>query len=104
LLEREGISFSRRDFFRERLTFDELSGILNRVGLSPQDVLSTRSKAYAALGIADQTLSDDALLALMVEEPTLLRRPIVIVGHDAAVGFNERRILEIIENGTPKEG
>jgi arsenate reductase-like glutaredoxin family protein len=33
-------------------------------------------------------MTDDALIAAMVEEPTLLRRPLVIAGDNLVVGFD----------------
>ena len=77
----------RRDYFKERFTVEELRGILASAGLTPREVLSKRAKAYAEL-VGDRDLSDDELLALMVQEPTLLRRPLAIKDGHATVGFD----------------
>lgn len=66
--------------------------MLRRTGLSPRDLLSTRSRAYRALGLAGRELSDDELIDLMVEEPTLLRRPIVVIDDRAVVGSDRERL------------
>jgi arsenate reductase (glutaredoxin) len=64
-----------------------LRALLASAGLTPREVLSKRAKAYNDL-VGDRDLSDDELLALMVQEPTLLRRPLAVKGGRATVGFD----------------
>lgn len=72
--------------------------MLRRAGLTPFEVLSKRSRAYRSLGLAERQLSDDELLDLMIEEPTLLRRPLIISPAGVAVGFNQTRLHELVES------
>lgn len=69
--------------------------MLARAGLTPHDALSKRSRAYKELGLAGRTVSDDELLDLMIAEPTLLRRPLVISEKGSALGFNRDRLEEL---------
>ncbi len=97
MLRESGVAFTSRDYFRKRFTRDELTGILERAGMGPRDVLSKRSKVYKARGDEIDALDDDALLDLMLEEPTLLRRPLV-VGDDATIlGHNPAKLTELID-------
>ncbi len=96
-LRDSGKPYERRDFFKERFNTDELRSVLDRAGLDVADVLSTRSKAYSERGLAEHALTDAQLLDLMVEEPTLLRRPLIIGGGTALVGFNAAAIEGLIE-------
>jgi arsenate reductase-like glutaredoxin family protein len=75
-----------------------LADTLKRAGLTPSEVLSKRSRAYKSLGLAERTLSDDELLDLMVQEPTLLRRPLIISPGGVALGFNQKQLQELIES------
>ena len=84
----------RRDYFKERFTVEELRGILDAAGLTPRDVLSKRAKTYSTL-VGDRDLSDDELLALMVQEPTLLRRPLAIRDGQATVGFDREGLAAL---------
>ena len=43
LLREKGIDAKRRDYFKERFTKPELIAVLDRAGVPPFDVLSTRS-------------------------------------------------------------
>lgn len=82
------MSFKRRDYFKERFTVEELRATLASAGLSPRDVLSKRARAYGEL-VGDRDLDDDELLTLMVQEPTLMRRPLAIKGGRATIGFDK---------------
>lgn len=89
----EGVSFTRRDYFRDRFTVDELRELLSRHGLRPREILSRRSRAYKELiGDREAGLTDGELVALLVAEPTLLRRPLVAAGGRAVVGFDREAI------------
>lgn len=85
-----GADVRNRDLVRQPLDRHELAILFERAGLRPRDVVSRRSKVYQARNGEVDAMSDDELLAMMAEEPTLIRRPIVIadtgvvVGHDAA--------------------
>ncbi len=95
-LKKSGTAFTRRDFFKDRFSKEELSGILNEAGLSASDILSRRSKVYLARQDEIDGRSEDALLDLIIQEPTLLRRPIVIGHGKVVVGHNEGNLSELI--------
>ena len=101
-LDERQVAYERRDYFRDRFTRDELAGVLASAGLTPRDVLSKRARAYKEL-VGDRELTDDQLLDLMIEEPTLLRRPLVISGHDAVIGFDRKGLERIGSRIAPPE-
>ncbi len=80
-----------------------MAAILQRAGLRPSDVLSTRSRAYRAMGLAEGHRTDDELLDLMVQEPTLLRRPLIVGPEGVAVGYNPKRMEELADAAQTKE-
>jgi Spx/MgsR family transcriptional regulator len=96
VLKESGAAYASRDYFRDRFTREELRALLDRVGLAPGDVLSRRSKVYKADPDRFDAMSDGELLASMIEEPTLLRRPLVIQGETAIVGHNATKLNELI--------
>ena len=97
MLTDQGVAFTRRDYFKERFTVEELRGVLASVDLTPREVLSKRAKAYNEL-VGDRDLSDDELLALMVQEPTLLRRPLAVKAGRATVGFDRDGLAALTAN------
>ena len=98
-LDDHDVAYERRDYFRDRFTRDELSAVLSSAGLTPRDVLSKRARAYKEL-VGDRYLTDDQLLDLMIEEPTLLRRPLVISNGEAVIGFNRGGLERLAADGT----
>lgn len=86
--EESGVTFARRDFFRDRFDADELREVLTTARRSPDEMLSRRAKAFKALGLEDRVVGHDELINLMVNEPTLLRRPLVVGTTGSVVGFN----------------
>lgn len=56
------------------------------MGVSPRDVLSTRSRVYQSRRDEIDALSDDELIQEMLAEPTLLRRPILLSDGAYVVG------------------
>jgi len=51
---------------------------------------------YAELGIKGRALDDDALISLMVANPILIERPIVVAGGKAAIGRPPENVLKIL--------
>ena len=93
----------RRDFFKERFAPDELRSVLEGAGLTARDVISTRSKVYRERSGEIDALDDDALIVLMTQEPTLLRRPLVVADGTAFTGF-DRTALQGIASRVHTEG
>tara|TARA_Y100001970_G_scaffold291848_1_gene430654 strand:+ start:10817 stop:11113 length:297 start_codon:yes stop_codon:yes gene_type:complete len=86
LLEEEGLDFERVNYFVEPLDEITLRAILSKAGLSPRDVIRTRDRVYSELNLESDGLSDDVLLAALVEHPSLLQRPIIVRGDSAVLG------------------
>jgi len=96
VLNESGVAFTSRDYFRDRFTREELASLLTTASLAPSNVLSRRSKVYGARRDEIDALADDTLLDLMVEEPTLLRRPILIGNGGVVVGHNAGKLADLI--------
>jgi arsenate reductase len=66
------------------------------LGMEPRDLMRKREKEYKELGLKDQSLTRDELIAAMVEHPRLIERPIAISGKHAVLGRPTERVLELI--------
>jgi arsenate reductase len=64
--------------------------------LEPRDILRTSEAIYRELGLGKRELSDDELIALMIEHPDLIQRPIVERGNRAVLGRPVENIRELL--------
>ena len=56
----------------------ELVSLIQRMGISPRDLLREKGTPYAELGLGDSSLTNDQLIDAMMEHPILINRPIVV--------------------------
>lgn len=96
LIEARGLKPVIVDYLKTPPTAAELKSILKKLGLKPQDILRKSEPLYAELRVQECQLDDEALIALMVQNPILIERPIVVVGAKAAIGRPPEKILEIL--------
>jgi arsenate reductase (glutaredoxin) len=96
LLEERGIGPRVVDYLKTPPSAAELKTILKKLRLRPRDLMRKGEPLYAELGLKDRDLDDDALIALMVANPILIERPIVVSGGKAAIGRPPESVLEIL--------
>ena len=70
----------------ERLDEAELRSLAERIQGDPPDALIRRDKKYAELGLNADGLGIDDVVAILVEHPSLLQRPILDDGTAAMIG------------------
>jgi arsenate reductase-like glutaredoxin family protein len=71
--------------------------MLEAVGASPIDILSKRSKLYRQRSSEIDAMTDDELLAAMVDEPTLIRRPLVVADGKILMGFDRAGLQSLAD-------
>ena len=90
-LSQKGISLDERDFFSQPFSVEELRALIG--GRTVADYFSFNSPSYKKLGLSREDLSDEQLLRMMVEEPRMVRRPLIRIGDDLIVG-TDRKAME----------
>ena len=94
MLDEHDVPYRYREYTREPLSAAEIRRVLKLLGAGPKDVLRKRDRAYKDLGLTgDET--DAVLIAHMAEHPTLLERPIGVLGKGAVVGRPPAKLLEL---------
>ncbi|HZI46927.1 MAG TPA: ArsC/Spx/MgsR family protein [Pyrinomonadaceae bacterium] len=86
LLRESGVSFEKVNYYVQPLTRKKLTELIRKMNLKPRDLLRKSEPAYKELGLAEDKFSDGELIALMIEHPDLLQRPIVERGDRAVLG------------------
>ena len=79
-----------RDFFKDPLSEAEIRGLSKGRPLS--EMFAWRSPSFKALGLEAGALTDDDLIRLMLQEPRLIRRPMVQIGDELIVGADTKRL------------
>ena len=72
----------------------ELKDLLKKLDLSPLEIIRKKEKAF--IPFKGKNLSDDEWIDILVENPILIERPIVIQGQKAAVGRPIENIIAIL--------
>ncbi len=96
LLESHGIEPQIRLYLENPPSADEIQEVLNMLGISARDLIRSSEDEYKAAGLADRSLSEEALINAMAAHPKLIQRPIVIKGGKAALGRPPEQVLEIL--------
>ena len=79
-----GLKVTDRDFFKEPFSETEIRELAAMNGT--ENIFARRSPSLKKLGLADKQLTDDEMVNLMLQEPKLVRRPLLKVGDKLMVG------------------
>ena len=94
ILNESGREYESVNYYETPLTADELRELIQKLGLSPRNVL--REDELAARHLKLDSMSDDALIQAMIDHPKLIERPIVISNGRAAIGRPPELVLDIL--------
>ncbi|MFE8073116.1 arsenate reductase (glutaredoxin) [Marinobacteraceae bacterium S3BR75-40.1] len=96
LLEERGIQPEVIRYLDTPPSEAELKAVLKQLGLAPRELMRTKEAEYKEQNLADESLSEDELIAAMVRTPKLIERPIVLANGKAALGRPPENVLEIL--------
>ena len=91
-----GVDFEAVDYYTDPIPAATLKALLRKMGMSARELLRTKEARYKALRLDERQLSEDELIAVMVENPDLIQRPIVEKGTRAILARPAERIREIL--------
>jgi arsenate reductase len=74
----------------------ELTQLLSQLGISARQLLRKGEDEYRANNLADESIDDQQVLAIMAANPKLIERPIVVKGDRAVLGRPPENVLELI--------
>jgi arsenate reductase len=81
---------------------EELAAMIRDAGLTVRGAIREKGTPYADLGLDDPALSDDQLLAAMLEHPILINRPFVITPMGTRLARPSEAVLDILPAGAFK--
>lgn len=96
LLNDKGIDPEIVEYLKTPPNAEELTNILQKLGITPRQLMRTGEDIYKELNLADTSLSDPQLITAMVQNPKLIERPIVVSGDKVAIGRPPESVLTIL--------
>lgn len=94
-LEGKSLDFEIVKYLEEGISAKELSEIIAKTGKKPFDFVRTQEQVYKD-ELKGKLLSDEEWIKILVKNPKLLQRPIVVNGDKAVLGNPPENIDQIL--------
>ncbi|MFJ8246469.1 transcriptional regulator SpxA [Peribacillus asahii] len=95
-LEEHQIDYIERNILTEPITLDEIKFILRMTENGTDEIISTNSNAYQELDVNIESLPLKELYKLIMDNPKMLKRPIIQDEKRLQVGFNAEEITSFL--------
>ncbi|HYG37940.1 MAG TPA: arsenate reductase (glutaredoxin) [Cytophagales bacterium] len=95
LLKSEGQEPEIIEYLKNPPSEAELKDILSKLQIKPEELLR-KGEALFKEKFSGKRFSDDEWITIMVENPILIERPIVINGDKAIIGRPPENVLKIV--------
>ena len=92
MLREKGVTFEEVDLNRG-LTVEQLDRLIG--SRDYRDFLNPRNELYRERGMKENPPARAEALKLMSEHPNLIRRPILVKGHQVILGYDEEALRGI---------
>lgn len=97
LITSMGITPIVKLYLDEPISYDELSNVLDKLNISPRELLRKTESLYKKHNLDNNILDDSEIITFMIENPILIERPIVIRNKRAIIGRPPENVLKIIK-------
>jgi Spx/MgsR family transcriptional regulator len=94
-LSAHSVNVQERHLFRETPTRQELFTLLSMTSEGLDELLATRSRTFKSLNVDVEDMPLSAVVDLIIQEPKLLRRPILTDGETIVVGYNLEKLRSL---------
>ena len=92
----QNIPFIEKNIFVATLNEKELTEILMKSENGTEDIVSTKSKIIKESNIDIDSMTVKELISFIKENPSVLKRPIIVDDHRIQVGYNPDEIRSFI--------
>jgi len=93
-LQAKKVAFEEREYGKNPFTEKELREIIGEGSI--ENFLNTRTPLYREKKMKQKPPSKDEAIKLMLKDPNLLKRPVIIKGKKRLTGFNEAEVKELL--------
>lgn len=95
LLEGESCEVEIIDYLKEKITKKELKSILAKLGAKAIDIVRKKEDLYLKK-FRDKKFTNEEWIQILLENPSLIERPIVIDGYKAIVGRPPELVIDLV--------
>jgi arsenate reductase (glutaredoxin) len=93
-LKEKGVEFEIVEYLKNPITEKELKDILMKLNKKPQDMIRTQEAVYKQ-NFKGKNFTDDEWIKIMIENPKLIKRPIVVKDNKAVWADPPENINEL---------
>ena len=95
-LEDRGIEPTIIKYLETPPSKEELTDILEKLGMQAEQIVRKGEALYKELGLQNNSLSNEEWIDVLVANPRLIERPIVVNGDKAAIGRPLENVIGIL--------
>ena len=96
LIRNAGIEPIVIEYLAHPPSLETLTTMIKAAGLSVREAIREKGTPYFELGLDDEKLSDESLLAAMMQHPVLINRPFVVTELGTRLCRPSERVLDIL--------
>jgi arsenate reductase-like glutaredoxin family protein len=93
-LQGKKVNLEEREYGKNPLSEKELREIIGDAPI--EKFLNTRTPLYRGKNMKQKPPTKEQAIQLMLTEPNLLKRPVIIKGKKKVTGFNEAEVKELL--------
>ena len=93
-MQSKKVDFEEREYGKNPFTEKELRELIGDSSIEP--FLNTRTPLYREKNMKQKPPSKDEAIKLMLKDPNLLKRPVILKGKKKLTGFNQAELRELI--------
>ncbi|MFD0949897.1 arsenate reductase (glutaredoxin) [Paraperlucidibaca wandonensis] len=86
------------EYMKMPLSREQLVALLAALAVPARELMRAKGDLYDELGLADLTLSNDALIDAMSEHPILMNRPVVVTERGTRLCRPSELVLDLLAN------
>lgn len=95
-LEERGIEPTIVKYLETPPDKQELTDILDKLGLQAEQIVRKGEALFKELDLQNKSLNNDEWIEVLVKNPKLIERPIVVNGSRAAIGRPIENVIDIL--------
>ena len=98
MIRASGVEPEVIEYLKNPPSREKLIELLQKMGISPRQLLREKGTPYAELDLINPNLTDKAILDAMMQHPILINRPIVVTDKGAVLCRPSELVLPLLDN------